>query len=232
MLAGDRCALEHHTWQGWQTDLLRALRRDVHRIPRCMPLFPSGACPHKSWAMGTGLPQLKCPIEVTVLRPASSSRKTRLVKSEPARQDPMKHAWQGLPHRQVPTKETSLWRLASGVIRAASSVSCNGTPAGESRTSALETPEGVASISAPLHFQAEETEMCARWRSLRPGTPYVAGLADRSPEGTEERRAPCTAVHATLPQRGRPSEVLGHRQQDVLAEDYPTRMTVRRSAFC
>ncbi len=42
---------------------------------------------------------------------------------------------------------------------------------------ALKTPEGVASISAPLRFRAEETEMCARWRSLRPGTPYVAGLA-------------------------------------------------------
>ncbi len=53
---------------------------------------------------------------------------------------------------------------------------------------ALETSEGVASISAPLHFWAEETEMCAHWRSLRPGTPYVAGLAAQSSEGTEEER--------------------------------------------
>ncbi len=57
----------------------------------------------------------------------------------------------------------------------------------------------VASISAPLRFQVEETEMCARWRSLCPGTPYVAGLTDRSPE---ERRAPCTTVDAALSQRG------------------------------
>ncbi len=70
---------------------------------------------------------------------------------------------------------------------------------------AAETPEGVASISAPLRFRAEETVMCARWRPLRPGTPYVAGLADRSPEGTEERLAPYTAVYAALPQRGLPS---------------------------
>ncbi len=54
----------------------------------------------------------------------------------------------------------------------------------------LETPEGVASISVPLRFRAEETKMCACWRSLRPGALYVAGLADRSPEGTEEERAP------------------------------------------
>ncbi len=37
---------------------------------------------------------------------------------------------------------------------------------------ALETPEGVASISAMPCFWVEETEICARWRSLRPGTRY------------------------------------------------------------
>ncbi len=52
----------------------------------------------------------------------------------------MRHAWQGLPHHQVPTKGTSLWRLASGVIRAASLVSWNGTPTGESRTSCSRDP--------------------------------------------------------------------------------------------
>ncbi len=66
----------------------------------------------------------------TVFRPAPSSRKTRLVEPEPARQDPMRHSL-GLSHRQVPAKGTSLWKLASGVIRAASWVSWNGTPAGE-----------------------------------------------------------------------------------------------------
>ncbi len=33
---------------------------------------------------------------------------------------------------------------------------------------ALETHEGVVSISALLHLRADETEMRARWRSLRP----------------------------------------------------------------
>ncbi len=47
---------------------------------------------------------------------------------------------------------------------------------------ALESPEGVASLPAPLHFWVEEIERSARWRLLRPGT--LAGLADRSPEGT------------------------------------------------
>ncbi len=48
----------------------------------------------------------------------------------------------------------------------------------------LKTPEGVVSLPAPLRFWAEETERSARWRPLRPGA--LAGLADRSPEGTEE----------------------------------------------
>ncbi len=112
---------------------------------------------------------------------------------------------------------SSLLRLASGVIRAASSAipcrcavpgrrtSRSDYTRGQSREIAPETPEGVASISAPLRFRAEETEMCALWRSLRPGTPYMAGLADRSPEGTGARRAPYAAVIAALPQRGLPS---------------------------
>ncbi len=50
---------------------------------------------------------------------------------------------------------------------------------------ALETPEGVASLPAPLRFRAEETERSARWRPPRPGT-----LADRSPEGTVHRFSP------------------------------------------
>ncbi len=68
---------------------------------------------------------------------------------------------------------------------------------------ALKTPEGVVSLPAPLHFWAEETERSARWRLLHPGT--LAGLADRSPEGTEERRAPCDVVYTALSQRGQPS---------------------------
>ncbi len=91
------------------------------------------------------------------------------------------------------------------------------------------TPERVASLPAPLHFWAEETKRSAHWRLLRHGT--LAGLADRSPEGTEERRAPFDAVYTALPQWGRPSKALGHWHQDILAEDYPVRIMVRRSLF-
>ncbi len=47
---------------------------------------------------------------------------------------------------------------------------------GTADLAALGTPEGVASLPAPLHFWAEETERSARWKPLRPGT--LAGLAD------------------------------------------------------
>ncbi len=97
VLAGDRCALKH--WQGWQADLLRALRRDGHRVMRCTPLFPRGACPHKSWAMGSGLHQ-KPPIR-------NDGPQTRVIflgrlkNQSLLKQDPMRHAWQGLPQCQV-----------------------------------------------------------------------------------------------------------------------------------
>ncbi len=71
---------------------------------------------------------------------------------------------------------------------------------GTATLAALETPKKAANLSAPLHFWVEETERRARWRPLRPGT--LAGLADRSPEGTEEKRAPCNAVYTALTQKG------------------------------
>lgn len=40
-LAGDRCRLKQHRWQGWQIVLPRPLRRDEHCM-RCTPLFPRG----------------------------------------------------------------------------------------------------------------------------------------------------------------------------------------------
>ncbi len=60
-----------------------------------------------------------------------------------------------------------------------------------------ETPEGVARLSALLRFRAEITEIRTRWRPLRPET--LAGLAERSPEGDEERQTSCNAVHSALP---------------------------------
>ncbi len=69
------------------------------------------------------------------------------------------------------------------------------------KLAARETPKWVARLSAPLRYRAEETETCTRWRPLRPEAPLVAGLAERSPEGTEGRRqTPCNAVHPALPQ--------------------------------
>ncbi len=60
-----------------------------------------------------------------------------------------------------------------------------------------ETPEGVARLSAFLRFRAEITELRTRWRPLRPGT--LAGLAERSPEGDEERQTSCNAMHSAFP---------------------------------
>ncbi len=74
---------------------------------------------------------------------------------------------------ELTCKGTSLSRLASSV----SSVPCNVAPAGDGRTSCSRGPEGVGSISVPC-FRAEETEMYAHWRSLRPG-PWVSGLLRR-----------------------------------------------------
>ncbi len=64
---------------------------------------------------------------------------------------------------------------------------------GTANLAVLETFLEVASLSGPIHFWPEaERHTCHR--SLRPEAPWVAGLADQSPEGTEERRAPCDEV--------------------------------------
>ncbi len=102
------------------------------------------------------------------------------------------------------TKGTSLPRLASGVLWTTSSVPWSGGPAGNSRSSCSKHFLEVVSFSGPLHFQAE-AEKETRWRSLCPKAPRLAEEKERSPEGTEERRAPYTEVCTTLPQRGLPS---------------------------
>ncbi len=140
-------------------------------------------------------------MKTTVLRPASSPRKTRLIEPESAQAGPFETHLAGaptLPGDLLRGPVSQDWPLVCLELLA----QC---PEAEDRQetadlAALETPEGVASLSAPLRFRAEETERSARWRPLRPGT--LAGLADWSPEGTEERRAPCDAVYSALPQRG------------------------------
>ncbi len=70
---------------------------------------------------------------------------------------------------------------------------CNGVEdlQGTADLAVLNTFLEVASLSGPLHFRAEG-ERKTRWRS---------------PEGTEERRAPYTEVCTALPQRGLPPDV-------------------------
>ncbi len=74
---------------------------------------------------------------------------------------------------------------------------------GTNALAALEPQKRAVNLSALLRFRVEETERSAHLRPLRPKS--LAGLADRSPEGTEDRRAPCNVVYPTLPQRGLPS---------------------------
>ncbi len=83
---------------------------------------------------------------------------------------------------------------------------------------AREIPEGVARLSAPLRFREERTERNTGGRPLHPGA--LAGLAERSPEGAEERRTPSNAVHPALPQQGPSSTVLGGNCQDRFIEDF------------
>ncbi len=139
--------------------------------------------------------------ETTVLRPASSPRKPRLIEPESAQAGPFEACLAGAPITPGDLLREPIsqdWPL----VYLERLARC---PEAEDRQetaniAALETPEWVASLSAPLRFQVEETERSARWRPLRPGT--LAGLADRSPEGTEKRRAPCDAVYTALPHRG------------------------------
>ncbi len=140
-------------------------------------------------------------MKTTVLRPASSPRKTRLIEPESTQVGPIEThlaVVSTLPNSLLREPVSQDWPLVclELLARCPEAENRQGTAA----LAALETPEGVASLSVPLRFRAGETERSARWRPPRPGT--LAGLADRSPEGTEERRAPCDAVYTALPQRG------------------------------
>ncbi len=73
--------------------------------------------------------------------------------------------------------------------------------------------------------------MCTRWRPLCPEALAVAGLTARSPEGTGERRAPYNEVYTALPQRGLPSEAMGHKHQGFFVENFLARRTVLRLTF-
>ncbi len=167
---------------------------------------------------------------MTVLRPASSLRKTKEPESAQAGPNETRLAGASTtPGDLLREPDSRDWPLV--YLEWLARYPEAGDRQETADLAALKTPEGVASLPAPLHFWAEETERSARWRPLRPGT--LAGLADWSPEGTEERRAPCDAVYTALPQRGRPSRALGYWHQDILAEDNFLfwKMMIRRSVF-
>ncbi len=229
MLAGDRCALEH--WQGYQTDLLRALRRDGHHVMRCTPFSPEGPA-----LLSPGPWDQDCIrsllLEIMVLRPVSSLKKTKEPESAQAGPNETCLAGAPTPSGDLLSEPVSRdWPLV--YLERLARCPVAGDRQETAHLAAVKTPEGVASLPAPLYFRAEETERSARWRPLRPGTP--AGLADRFPEGTEGRQAPCDAVYTALNQKGRPSRALGHWHQDILAEDYFLflflKMMIRRSVF-
>ncbi len=120
---------------------------------RCTPLFPRGPALTSPgpWHQDCLRSLL---LEMTVLRPTSSLRQTR--NQSLLRQIPMRHAWQGLPAAGWPTKGTSLSRLASGVLRAASSVPWNGGRQGTADLAALETPEGVGEPPSSATFSGRK----------------------------------------------------------------------------
>ncbi len=86
----------------------------------------------------------------------------------------------------------------------------------------------VARLSGPLRFWAEAKRR-TRWRFLCLEAQRMAGVTERSPEGTEERRAPYSEVCTALPQRGLPPVALDRNHQDHLAEAFLLKMTVLRS---
>ncbi len=136
---------------------------------RCTPLFPRGACPHWSgpWHQDCLRSLL---LEMTVLRPTSSLRKTRTRVC--SGQIPMRHAWQELQAAGWPTKGTSRLRLASGVLRAASSVPWSGRPAGDGRSSCTRDPRrGDEPPSSATLLGGRDCEK----RSLETAAPWNTG---------------------------------------------------------
>ncbi len=141
---------------------------------RCTTLFPRGANPHKSWAMASGLPQ-KPPIETTVLRPVSSPRKTNRTRVCSG-----KTHWdmlgRGSHTARRPTKGTSLLRLASGVLRAASSVPWSGKLAGDGQASRSRDPQrGGKPPSSATFLGGRDWEK----RSLETAAPWNTGRVSR-----------------------------------------------------
>ncbi len=112
---------------------------------------------------------------MTVLRPASSLKKTK--EPESAQAGPNETRLAGAPStpgdllREPVSRD---WPLV--YLERLARCPEVGDRQETADLATLKTPEGVASLPALLHLWAEETERSARWRPLHPGT--LAGLAD------------------------------------------------------
>ncbi len=126
-------------------------------------------------------------METTVLRP-SFLRKTKEPESTQAGPNERRLAWAPTPPGDLLREPVSQdWPLVylERLARCPEAVDRQEM----ADLAALETPERVASLPDPLHFWAKRLREALAGGPLRPGT--LAGLVDRSPEGTEEGRAPC-----------------------------------------
>ncbi len=91
--------------------------------------------------------------------------------------DPWRHIWQQFPRCQWSAKGTSLSKLVSGVLGAASSVPWSGGPAGEGRTSWSRDPrrggEPLSSATFPgeRDWEKSSLETAAPWNIGRVGRP-------------------------------------------------------------
>ncbi len=120
-------------------------------------------------------------LETMVLRPGSSLRKTKDPESAQAGPNETRLAEAPTPPGDLLREPVSRdWPLV--YLEHLARFPEVGDRQETADLAAVESPEGVASLPAPLHFWVEEIERSARWRPQHSGT--LAGLADRSPEGT------------------------------------------------
>ncbi len=112
---------------------------------------------------------------MTVLRPTSSLKKTK--EPESAQAGPNETCLAGAPTTaRWPAKGTSLSRLASGVLRAASSMPWSGGPAGDGRSSCSKDPRrGGEPPSSATFLGGRDWEK----RSLETAAPWNTGRVSR-----------------------------------------------------
>ncbi len=158
-LAGDRCA-----WNTGRVSRLISwgpLRRDgPHRV--CgVPALPQRGLP--SPVLGLGI-RTASEASYWKWRSQTHSSLRKTMNQSLFRQIQWDTLGRGSQAAGWPTKGTSHLRLASGVLRAASSVPWSGGPAGDGRSSCSRDPRRGGEPPSSATFLAEETERSARWR--------------------------------------------------------------------